>query len=164
MGEDGENKLREGCGAQVATRPHSIKILKCCKSNFKSVKMAYLPTSVKVCLSRFHGVWNINSLIMLGSIQSGEKQSEQQNLKVVIKMSWFTLQTNIPHWMSPQYAGNVTLPWKPIKSAKFSGWTKKACDLCITDKNFQVHMRKKNFSKILDLAFKYKVMMIYNCS
>lgn len=51
-----KNSIKEECGAKVAIRPFSMKILKCCKSNFKSVKMAYLPTSVKVCLSRLHGV------------------------------------------------------------------------------------------------------------
>lgn len=51
-----KNSIKEGCGTKVATRPFSIKISKYCKSNFKSAKMAYLPKSVKVCLSRFHGV------------------------------------------------------------------------------------------------------------
>lgn len=51
-----KNSIKEECGAKVAIRSFSMKILKCCKSNFKSVKMVYLPTSVKVCLSRLHGV------------------------------------------------------------------------------------------------------------
>lgn len=57
-GEDAENPKKfnkEGFSANVATRPLSIKISKCCKSNFKSAKMAYLPVSVKVCLNRLHG-------------------------------------------------------------------------------------------------------------
>ena len=54
---------------------------------------------------------------------------------------------------------------KPVKKAKFSGWTKK---ISIIDKHFQMYTGKKkikrNLSKFTTPAFDYKVMMIYNYS
>lgn len=49
-----KKSISEGYGAKVAIRPLSIKISKCCKSNFKSVKMDYLlPTVLKFVLAAF---------------------------------------------------------------------------------------------------------------
>lgn len=65
--------------------------------------------------------------------------------------------------MFPQYVGNVTLPRKPVKRPSLVAGPKKH-KLALLMSIFRCIFEETFFSKLLALVFKYKVMMIYNCS
>lgn len=97
--ENSKNSIKEGCGAKVTTRPLLIKISKYCKSNFKSVSKWLTYSQVLVCPSGLHGVRQqlIHACWEVYWAGGRRRQFEQQNLKVIIKKLWFTVQTNISH-------------------------------------------------------------------
>lgn len=94
----------------------------------------------------------------------GGRQSEQQNLKVIIKkygsLSRLTYPTECLHSMLVISHFHEDLLREPTLVA---GPPKKAY-VNIIDKNFQMHTGENIFSKLLILAFIYKAMLIYKCS
>lgn len=161
LGKDAENhknSIKEGCGAKVTTRPLSIKISKCCKSNFKSVKMAYLPTSVKVCPSGLHGVWQ-QLIHACWEAWGGGGQSEQQNLKVIKKsygsLCRLTYPTECLHSMLVMSHSHEDLLREPTLVV---GPPKKHKSTLLV-RIFKCILGKKKFSKLLILAFIYKAML-----
>lgn len=58
-----KRSIKEDFGARMTTRPLSIKISKCCKSNFKSIKVLIYPQMLKFVLADFmvHETSTVNS-------------------------------------------------------------------------------------------------------
>ena len=80
---------RIDCGARVAIRPLSIKISKCCKSNFKSRKVLTYPQMLKFVLADFmvHETSTVNSCweAYSGKIKTiWTTESKSDNKKVMV--------------------------------------------------------------------------------
>lgn len=112
--------------------------------------MAYLPTNVKVWLSRLHGGWNITSW----KHTEEENQTQQQNLKTLIKKVQFT-PAECFHSMLVMSHPMKTC-WEPSLVA---GPKKHKSTLLISI--FTCILGKRNFSKPWALAFNYKVITWY---
>ena len=78
---------KEELSAKAATGPFSIKILKCCKSSFNQQKRLTYPES----LSQQASWWmKHHQLIHAGKYTEGENKFEQQNLKMIMTMPWWS--------------------------------------------------------------------------
>lgn len=97
MGEDAENpkkkSVRRGLVLKWPQDHFQLKFQTAANPVFKPQKWPTYPQMLKFVLADFMVDGNITSW----KHTEGENQSEQQNLKMVIKKLWFTLQTNIAH-------------------------------------------------------------------